>query len=108
MTITPPSATIIPPYHTHQTSGLIVKRNTACSVPPTTPARTPYRSSRTSLMMPTSVDGWNVGRPRASTCWRFSVVRIPVFFPFRYTSTVAAVTCRFRASYCEMPRWVKV
>src|SRR3989454_11457392 len=40
MTISPPSATIIPPYHTHHTSGLMVNRNTACSVPFTTPPRT--------------------------------------------------------------------
>src|SRR5207253_10924798 len=53
----PPSATPIPPYHTHHTSGLMVKRNTACSVPFTTPASTTYRSSRTSLRIPTSVEG---------------------------------------------------
>src|SRR6266446_5680620 len=46
MTISPPSATIIPPYHTHHTSGLMVNRNTACSVPFTTPPSTTYRSSR--------------------------------------------------------------
>src|SRR5256884_426733 len=40
MTISPPSATIIPPYHTHHTSGLMVNRNTACSVPFTTPPST--------------------------------------------------------------------
>src|SRR5882762_4542807 len=40
ITISPPSATIIPPYHTHHTSGLMVNRNTACSVPFTTPPRT--------------------------------------------------------------------
>src|SRR2546422_10527005 len=40
MTISPPSATIIPPYHTHHTSGLMVNRNTACSVPLTTPPST--------------------------------------------------------------------
>src|SRR2546425_2713455 len=44
-----------PPYHTHHTSGLMVNRNTACSVPFTTPPSTTYRSSRRSLLMPTSV-----------------------------------------------------
>src|SRR5438309_7784961 len=108
MTIRPPSATIMPPYHTHHTSGLIVKRYTACSVPFTTPASTVYRSSRRSLRMPTAVDGSNVGRPLASTCWRFAVASSPIFLPLRATSTVAAVTRRLRAWYCETPRWVKV
>src|SRR2546430_7424574 len=67
ITISPPSATIIPPYHTHHTSGLIVKRNTACSVPSTMPPNTTYRSSRSMLLMAGSVEGWNVGRPSPST-----------------------------------------
>src|SRR5438874_4426606 len=91
ITISPPSATTIPPYHTHQTKGLMVKRNTACSVPSTVPPSTPYRSSRSMLMMAGSVDGWNVGRPSPSTCCRFSGVRNPIGLPLRRTSTVAAV-----------------
>src|SRR3989442_3934351 len=63
ITISPPSATIMPPYHTHQTSGLIVKRNTPCSVPFTSPASTTSKSSRRSLRMSTSVEGWHVRRP---------------------------------------------
>ena len=85
----------------------MVNRNTACSVPFTTPPSTTYRSSRRSLLMPTSVEGWNVGRPKPSTCWRFSVVRTPSRLPSRSTSSVAAVTWRLSASYCEMPRWVR-
>src|SRR5258708_4366323 len=108
ITSKPPNATTMPPYHTHHTSGLIVKRNTPCSVPFPMPAGTPYRASRRPLMIPTAVDGWNVGRPNASTCWRFSVRRMPMRFPSRRTSIVAAVTWRFSASYCEMPRWVNV
>src|SRR5205814_1237843 len=108
ITISPPNATIIPPYHTHQTSGLIVKRNTACSVPATVPPSTPYRSSRSMLMIAGSVEGWDVGRPSPSTCCRFSGVRNPIGLPLRRTSTVAAVICRFKASYCEIPRCVRV
>src|SRR5213082_429707 len=52
---------------------------------------TPYRSSRSMLMMAGSVDGWNVGRPSPSTCCRFSGVRNPIGLPLRRTSTVAAV-----------------
>ena len=51
-----------------------------------------------------SVEGWNVGRPNESTCWRFSGFSIPIRLPSRRTSTAAAVTRRFSASYCEMPR----
>src|SRR5258705_2412032 len=79
-TIRPPITSTKPPNHTHQTSGLIVKRNTACSVPFTRPASTTYRSTRSPLMMPTSVEGSNVLLPKASTCWRFSVRRRPMSF----------------------------
>src|SRR5439155_1545221 len=74
----PPRATIMPPYHTHHTRGLMVKRNTACSVPLTKPASTTYRYSRRSLRMPTLVEVWDVGRPRPSTCLRLWVVRTPM------------------------------
>src|SRR6267378_6277703 len=107
-TIKPPMTSTKPPNQTHQTSGLIVKRKTACSVPFTRPASTTYRSTRSPLMIPTSVEGSNVGLPRASTCWRFSVRRRPMALPSRRTSSSAAVTCRLRALYCEMPRCVKV
>ena len=70
----------------------MVKRNTACSVPFTTPPSTPYKSSRSMLMMLGSVEGSNVGRLNASTCWRFSGLSSPIFLPSRRTSTVAAVT----------------
>src|SRR2546430_15127442 len=39
-TMRPPITSTNPPNHTHQTSGLIVNRNTACSVPLTSPANT--------------------------------------------------------------------
>src|SRR6185503_8355420 len=39
-TMRPPATSTYPPNHTHQTSGLIVKRYTACSVPFTRPPRT--------------------------------------------------------------------
>src|SRR5258705_9822410 len=107
-TIRPPITSTKPPNHTHQTSGLIVKRNTACSVPFTRPASTTYRSTRSPLMMPTSVEGSNVLLPKASTCWRFSVRRRPMSLPSRRTSRSAAVTCRLSALYCEMPRCVNV
>src|SRR5436190_452065 len=107
-TIRPPMTSTKPPNHTHQTSGLIVKRNTACSVPFTRPASTMYRSTRSPLMMPTSVEGSKVLLPKASTCWRFSVRRRPMSLPSRRTSRSAAVTCRLSALYCEMPRCVNV
>src|SRR6267142_94752 len=107
-TINPPITSTNPPNHTHQTSGLMVKRYTACSVPFTRPPSTTYRSSRSPLLMPTSVEGSKVGRPSASTCWRFSVRNRPIGLPSRRTSTSAAVTSRLRALYCEIPRCVKV
>src|SRR5256885_17250738 len=59
ITISPPNATTIPPNHTHHTSGLIVKRDTAHSVPATGQPRAPDRSSPSMLLIAGSVDGRN-------------------------------------------------
>ena len=56
--------------------------------------------------MPTSVEGSKVGRLKLSTCWRFSLVRRPAGRPSTSTCTVAALTTRLSASYCEIPTWV--
>ena len=53
--------------------------------------------------MATSVDGSKVGRPKLSTCWRFSELMMPTAFPSFLTSTDAAVTTRLSDSYCETP-----
>ena len=54
--------------------------------------------------------GSNVGRPNRlhRECWRFSEVSSPSSRPSRATRTVAAVTNRLSALYCEMPTWVSV
>src|SRR6266404_2400469 len=102
ITTSPPSAISAPPNQTQRTRGLNVTRISAPSAP-RTPARTTYTSCLNDPMIPTSVDGSNVGTPRESTCCRFSLVMTPAGFPSRVTSSAIAVTSRFRTLYREIP-----
>src|SRR6266404_5068228 len=102
ITTSPPSAISAPPNQTQRTRGLNVTRISASSAP-RTPARTTYTSCLNDPMIPTSVDGSNVGTPRESTCCRFSLVMTPAGFPSRVTSSAIAVTSRFRTLYREIP-----
>ena len=49
-----------------------------------------------------------MGRPKLSTCCRFSEVISPSARPSFTTETVAAVTTRLSASNWETPMWVSV
>src|ERR1700704_1344460 len=62
ITTNPPSAINAPPSQTHRTRGLNVTRISAPSAP-RTPASTTYTSCLNDPMVPTSVDGSNVGAP---------------------------------------------
>ena len=84
-------AITMPPYQTHQTSGLKLRRISAWSGP-IMPENTRYTSCIVVSYSPTSVLGSNVGWSLLSTCCRFSLLNTCIGRPSRVTARPTAVT----------------